>query len=229
MKISLLALSSMALFAGAATACTAGSTTPYSSGTPNDGVATPDEGPVADAGPAKPGKDAAPPETKPEEDPVPTSPMFEVKIDGTAIKVKNVSVERHILYPSDGTSYYEITATLDKAQPIVDGIDEDPTLVIRVGKDENGKDVCKEKRGPQVGFIQPVIELREVEIHYHRWTGSKTVSAYPSTKDSACTMQLKSAATNGQAWGEAAGTVQAGTGEPVISFETKWFQNVTWK
>ena len=229
MKLHALALVSMALLAGGTvTACTAGSTTPYYDTATPDGGGPTDDGTRADAAPPK-GKDASAPPATPDEEPVPTSPLFEVKIDGTAIKVKNVSVSRTNLYPSDGTSYYEITATLDQSPAIIDGIDQDPTLVIRVGKDENGKDVCKEKRGPQVGFIEPVIELREVAIHYRRWTGSKTVSAYPSTKDGACTMQLKSAATNGQAWGEAAGTVQAGAGEPVLSFEIKWFQNVAWK
>lgn len=161
---------------------------------------------------------------------VPTSAFFDVTVNGKAVTVKNVAVDHHNVYPDQGISYYEITATLAQTPPIVDGLDEDPTIVISVGKDESGSDACKEERGPQVGFVQPVTALREVQIHYQRFTGSQTVSAYLSTKTSgSCTMLLKSTAANGQAWGQATGMVKGSGNEPALAFEAKWFQALTWK
>lgn len=163
-------------------------------------------------------------------EPVPTSAFFDVTVNGMAVTVKNVTVDHTNVYPDQGISYYEITATLAQTPPIVDGLDGDPTIVIRVGKDEGGTDACKEERGPQVGFVQPVTALREVQIHYKRFTGSQTVIAYPSTKTSgSCTMLLKSTAANGQAWGEATGMVQGSGDEPALAFKAKWFQTLTWK
>ena len=229
MKFSALAFTSLALATAALTACSSGSTAPLGAEEPDGGTGaeTPDSGtnPV----PGDPRKDAAAPDAAPTPEPVPTSPFFDLTINGKAMKVKSVSVARTNVSPSDGTSYYEITATLDQSPPIASGLDSDPTVVIRVGKDESGTDACKEKRGPQVGFVQPVIELREVAIHYRRFTGSSTVTAFPSTKDGSCNMQLKSAATGGQAWGEATGSVQAGDNEPALGFTVKWFQHVSWK
>jgi hypothetical protein len=228
-KLSVLAYTSLALLTCALGACTAGSTTPVGADQPPSGTGTTDRDAGTDPAPPAPKQDAAPPpDTKPD-DPMPTSPMFEVTINGSAVKVKSVSIDHTNLYPSDGTSYYEITATLDQSPPIVPGLDEDPKIVIRVGKDENGTDVCKEKRGPQVGFVQPVIELREVSIRYERFTGSSTVTAFPSTKDGSCNMALKSAAAGGHAWGEAKGVVQSSADEPALHFEAKWFQPVDWK
>lgn len=227
MKLSALAFTSLTLVTTVLTACSAGGAAPVGPEELDGGSGTP----RADSGtvPVKPGADASAPDVPPESEPVPTSPFFDVTINGKAMKVKSVTVDRTNLYPSDGTSYYDITATLDQSPPLASGLDSDPTVVIRVGKDENGVDACKEKRGPKVGFIEPVIELREVAVHYRRFTGSSTVTAFPSTKDGSCSMHLKSAATAGQAWGEATGSVQAGTDEPVLGFTVKWFQNVSWK
>lgn len=229
MKYSPLGFSALALVTGLLAGCSSGSTNVISADDGDGGgtTTTPDGG--ATTTPVTPGKDASTPDATPKEEPMPTSPLFEVTVNGTPMKVKSVAVNHTNLYPSDGTSYYEITATLDQSPPIAAGLDKDPTIVIRVGKDENGTDVCKEKRGPQVGFVQPVIELREVSIHYSRFTGSSGVNAFPSTKDGACNMILKSAAAGGQAWGEATGSVQAGADEPVLSFKAKWFQPVAWK
>lgn len=229
MKLSALAFTSLALVTTVLTACSAGGAAPLGPEELDGGSGTPGtDGGTAPA-PVKPGTDATTPDAPPASEPVPTSPFFDVTINGKAMKVKSVKVDRTNVYPSDGTSYYEITATLDQSPPLASGLDSDPTVVIRVGKDENGVDACKEKRGPQVGFVQPVIELREVAVHYRRFTGSSTVTAFPSTKDGSCTMHLKSAATAGQAWGEATGSVQAGANEPVLGFTAKWFQNVSWK
>lgn len=231
MKVSTLGFTALALVTGMLTGCSSGSTNVISADDTDGGgtTTTPDGGTTPT--PVTPGKDASTPDTTPkeEEEPMPTSPLFEVTVNGTPMKVKSVAVSHTNLYPNDGTSYYEITATLDRSPPIAAGLDKDPTIVIRVGKDENGTDVCKEKRGPQVGFVQPVIELREVSIHYSRFTGTSGVNAFPSTKDGACNMILKSAASGGQAWGEATGSVQAGADEPALSFKAKWFQPVSWK
>lgn len=229
MKFSALAFTSLALVTTALTACSSGSTAPLGAEEPDGGTGAPTPDSGTDPQPAKPGKDAAAPDAAPTPEPVPTSPFFDVTINGKAMKVKSVAVARTNVSPSDGTSYYEITATLDQSPPIASGLDSDPTVVIRVGKDENGTDACKQKLGPQVGFVQPVTELREVAVHYRRFTGSSTVIAFPSTKDGSCSMQLKSAATGGQAWGEATGSVWAGDDEPTLGFTVKWFQNVTWK
>lgn len=228
-SLCLVALASSILVASAV-GCTAGNVSqglPLDPGTTDSG--SPDDG-DKDAGTVTPKKDSGTPDKPDAAESVPTSPFFDVTINGTAAKVKNVTVDHTNLYPDDGVSYYEITATLEKSTAIAAGLDEDPSIVIRVGKDENGTDVCKEKRGPQVNFKEPVLELREVQIHYKRFTGSQTVIAYPSTKTSgSCNMLLKSAAANGHAWGEASGSVQGGSGEPALAFEAKWFQDVSWK
>lgn len=229
MKYSALAFTALALVTSVLTACSSGSTSSIGADDPDGGSGTTATDGGTDVAPVKPGKDASTPDAKPAEEPVPSSPFFDLTINGTPMKVKNVAVARTNLYPSDGTSYYEITATLDQSPALASGLQDDPSIVIRVGKDENGTDACKVKRGPQVGYVQPVIELREVQIRYRRSTGTSTVSAFPSTKDGSCTMQLKSAATAGQAWGEATGEVQAGADEPVLNFTAKWFQTVNWK
>lgn len=170
------------------------------------------------------------PQTKPDaSEPVPTAPFFDVTVNGAAVKVKSVTVKPTNVYPSQGISHYEIKATLEQTPPIVPGMQNDPSIVIRVGKDENGSDSCKEKRGPRDGFIEPVIELREVGFNYKRFTGQSTVIAFPTTtKSGSCTMLLKSAAAGGQSWGEASGTVQSGSDEPALAFKAKWFQTFTW-
>jgi hypothetical protein len=227
-KLSTLSFACLALVTGVLAACSSGSTSQVGADEPDGGTPTTADGGTTPT-PVTPGKDASTPDAKPPEEPMPTSPLFEVTVNGTPMKVKSVAVSHTNLYPSDGTSTYEITATLDQSPPIAAGLDEDPKIIIRVGKDENGTDVCKEKRGPQVGFVQPVIELREVSIHYSRFTGTSGVTAFPSTKDGACNMILKSAAAGGQAWGEATGEVQAGADEPMLNFKAKWFQPVSWK
>jgi hypothetical protein len=207
--------------------CSSGTATQQS---PADEGASPtsDEAGSTDAG-AKAAQDSSTPETKPDAaEAMPTKPLLDVTVNGVAMKVKDVAVVPKQVYPDQGISYYEITATLEQSPPIVQGLQKDPSITIRVGKDENGSDVCKEKRGPQVGFIQPVIELREVKIKYQRFTGAETVIATPSTKDGSCTMLLKSAASTGKAWGEASGSVQAGADEPVLTFQAKWFQELEW-
>ena len=42
-------------------------------------------------------------------------------------------------------------------------------------------------------------------------------------------MLLKSVAANGQAWGEAKGTLQSSSNEPTLTFEAKWFQTFKWQ
>lgn len=211
--------------------CSAGTVTQFvpADGSANDGgpnVDDKDAGTTTGTTP-KDGSTTSKPDAA---EPVPTSAFFDVTVNGMAIAVTSVTVNHTNVYPDQGISYYEITATLAQTPPIVDGLDGDPTIVIRVGKDEGGSDVCKEERGPQVGFVEPVTALREVEVHYKRFTGSKTVSAYPSTKTSgSCTMLLKSTAANGQAWGEATGMVQVSGEEPALAFDAKWFQTLTWK
>ena len=161
----------------------------------------------------------------------PTAPMFEVTLNGMAMTVKDVAV-KGIPAQQGSIANYELKGTLDKGQAFVAGLQEDATITIEIGKDDQGSNVCKVARGPAQGFIEPVIELRKVTINYKRFTGQSTVYAYPNTnaKDGtgSCSMTLKTAAANGQAWGEAQGKVQAGTDEPVVSFQAKWFQTLKW-
>lgn len=60
----------------------------------------------------------------------------------------------------------------------------EPSIAIRVGQAENGADACKEERGPRVGFVEPVTELREIQIKYKRFNGSSTIFAAPTTNSS---------------------------------------------
>jgi hypothetical protein len=218
------------MLASVAVACSAESVTPATVDG-SDAATLPDDDDTTDAGTTKPGKDASTTEPKVDAaEPVPTKPFFDVTVNGTAMKVKNVTVKPTNVYPSQGVSYYEIEATLERTPPLTSGLQDDPSIVIRVAKDENGSDVCKEKRGPAEGFVEPVIELREVQIHYRHFNGSSTVTAFPSTpKSGSCTMLLKSAATNGQAWGEATGMLQSGASEPAFNFQAKWFQTFKWQ
>lgn len=158
MKFSALGLSTLVLLTSALVACSSG-TTSTAGGSDTDGgsTETPADG-TADSGAPKAQKDAAPDDTKPEEEAVPTKPFVELKINGAVMKVKDVKVTPTNIYPSQGTSYYEIKATLEQTPPMVAGLDADPSISIRVGKDEKGTDACKEKRGPQEGFVEPVLE-----------------------------------------------------------------------
>lgn len=199
---------------GAVSEDDAGSTTPDVDGSV---LPTPDGG--------TPQKDAAVVEQPP------SAPMLEVSLNGMVMTVKNVTI-KGVPAQQGSIANYQIDGTLDKAQAFVSGLQDDPTITIEVGKDDQGANACKVARGPQVGFIEPVIELRKVTIKYKRFTGQSTVYAYPNTNDDkglgSCNITLKTAATNGQAWGEAQGKVQAGSDEPVVNFQTKWYQTLKW-
>lgn len=219
------------LFAALLFACTS-NTTSTGSGDPSNEPAR--EGPNDPPAPQpteKPKEDPATPPPPPPQGPVmPAAPMFELLVGGKTIKATNVKVEPTGTQYSKGVFYYyTLTATLEETPNLVPGQEGAPRIELRVGKTENGADVCEETRGPQEGFVQPVTALREVQINYKRWTGSSTVIAAPTTTSSgACTMTLHADAAQGNAWGEAKGQVQSGANEPPIAFEVKWFQPVKW-
>jgi hypothetical protein len=162
--------------------------------------------------------------------PLPSAPFFEVSVNGTPLVVKSVSAKATKVQQGMGTWYYDITAVLEQTPAIVPGLQDAPSITIRVGKDDTGTAVCREVYGPIQGAVLPVTQIRQVQIKYRRFTGSSTVSAFPNTtREGACDMVLERPSTGGQAWGEAKGSVQAGSDEPKLSFDVKWFQNVSWE
>lgn len=162
--------------------------------------------------------------------PIPSSPYFTIAVNGTPLVVKSVVSEVTNVYPEQGTSYYEVTATLARTPAIVAGLEDDPEVTIRVGKSDEGADACQEVRGAPQGAVTPVVRVRDIQFRYRRFTGSASVTAFPSTKRSgACAMTLESPSTDGHAWGEAKGSVQNDPSEPKLDFDMKWFQPVEWK
>ena len=157
--------------------------------------------------------------------------MFEVTLNGKAMTVKDVAIKA-ISSQQGSITRYELKGTLDKAQAFVAGLEEDAKITIEIGKDDQGPNVCKVTRGPVQNYIEPILELRRVTINYKRFTGQSTVYAFPSTDaedgSGSCSMNLKTGAAGGQAWGEAQGKVQSSINEPVVNFQAKWFQPIKW-
>jgi len=218
----------LALVGWLGAACSVDASAPGPSESPSpssSSTAAPPATPGEDAS-ATPGDASAPDAAKP----LPGAPLFEVSVNGVPMKVKAVSSKVTNLYKDQGTSYYEVTAVLEQQPAIVDGLRADPSITIRVGKEDSGTDACKEVRGPAVGAVQPVTQIRDVQIKYQRFTGASTVYASPSTvRAGACTMTLEAPSTDGHAWGEARGSVQSGTDEPKLDFSVRFFQPIDWK
>lgn len=215
--------------AAAAVACTSTATGPGSETDPTVVTpgATPEDSPDAGGG-EKP--DAAPTPKADAGPTKPSAPLLEMTIGGKTVKVKNVKISpTGTQYPDGVFRYYVIDATLEESPEIVPGQMGEPSIAIRVGQAENGADACKEERGPRVGFVEPVTELREIQIKYKRFNGSSTIIAAPTTNSSgACMMTIHADASKGEAWGEATGSVRSGTTEPALPFTVKWFQPVKW-